>query len=181
MIHRKITEKLQGIKKDAKHEAKTSDGRSIKRNLGRISDILEKNYLTKNIEEKDVSIMRGLIVGDSKPVSLDNIVLCQKIDVSPNGKEKTINIIHKASDSQYIAIICETPQDVVRLVEGGVPIKKVNIGNMHMAEGKRQVSKAVCVDDNDVKAFRRLQELGVDLEIRRVPSESAESLDELFK
>ena len=95
--------------------------------------------------------------------------------------EKTINIIHKASDSQYIAIICENPQDVLKLVEGGVPIKKVNIGNMHMAEGKRQVSKAVCVDENDVKAFRRLQELGVDLEIRRVPSESAESLDELFK
>lgn len=87
--------KLQGIKKDAKHEAKTSDGRSIKRNLGRISDILEKNYLTKNIEEKDVSIMRGLIVGDSKPVSLDNIVLCQKIDVSPNGKEKTINTMRE--------------------------------------------------------------------------------------
>ncbi len=57
--------------------------------------------------------------------------------------EKTINIIHKASDSQHIAIICETPQDVVKLVEGGVPIKKVNIGNMHMAEGKRQISKAV--------------------------------------
>ena len=87
--------KLQEIKKDAKYEAKTSDGRSIKRNLGRISDILEKNYLTKNIEEKDVSIMRGLIVGDSKPVSLDNIVLCQKIDVSPNGKEKTINTMRE--------------------------------------------------------------------------------------
>ena len=29
-----------------------------------------------------------------------------------------------------------TPQDVLRLVEGGVPIKKVNIGNMHMAEGE---------------------------------------------
>ena len=95
--------------------------------------------------------------------------------------QKTIDIIHKAADRQLIAIIAETPQDVVRLVEGGVPIKKVNIGNMHMAEGKRQVSKAVCVDENDVKAFRRLQELGVDLEIRRVPSESAESLDELFK
>jgi PTS system N-acetylgalactosamine-specific IIB component len=50
-----------------------------------------------------------------------------------------------------------------------------------MAEGKRQVSKAVCVDDSDVAAFRRLQELGVELEIRRVPSESAENLDELFK
>ena len=97
MIHDtpKNNRKLQEIKKDAKYEAKTSDGRSIKRNLGRISDILEKNYLTKNIEEKDVSIMRGLIVGDSKPVSLDNIVLCQKIDVSPNGKEKTINTMRE--------------------------------------------------------------------------------------
>ncbi|CEO12276.1 PTS galactosamine transporter subunit IIB [Paraclostridium sordellii] len=95
--------------------------------------------------------------------------------------EKTINIIHKASDSQHIAIICENPQDVLRLVEGGVPIKKVNIGNMHMAPGKKQVSKAVCVDDEDIKSFKKLKDLGVELEIRRVPSESAESIDELFK
>ena len=95
--------------------------------------------------------------------------------------EKTINIIHKASDAQHIAIICENPQDVLKLVEGGVPIKNVYIGNMHMAEGNSQVSKAVCVDDSDVAAFRRLQELGVELEIRRVPSESAENIDQLFK
>ena len=42
--------------------------------------------------------------------------------------EKTINIIHKASANQHIAIICESPQDVLKLVEGGVPIKKLNIG-----------------------------------------------------
>ena len=95
--------------------------------------------------------------------------------------EKTINIIHKASDTQYIAIICETPQDVVRLVEGGVPIKKVNIGNMHMAEGKRQVAGSVAVDDDDVAAFAKLRELGVELEIRRVPSEGAENIEKLFK
>ena len=38
--------------------------------------------------------------------------------------QKTIDIIHKAADRQLIAIIAETPQDVVKLVEGGVPIKK---------------------------------------------------------
>ena len=38
--------------------------------------------------------------------------------------EKTINIIHKACASEHIAIICESPQDVLKLVEGGVPIKK---------------------------------------------------------
>ena len=92
--------------------------------------------------------------------------------------EKTINIIHKASANQHIAIICESPQDVLKLVEGGVPIKKFN---MHMAEGKRQVATSVAVDDDDVATFRKLQDLGVELEIKRVPDTPAESTEKLFK
>lgn len=95
--------------------------------------------------------------------------------------EKTINTIHKAADRQLIFIVCETPKDVLRLVEGGVPIKKVNIGNMHMSEGKKQVVGSVAVDENDIEDFKKLKELGVELEIRRVPTESAEDLNKLFK
>ena len=95
--------------------------------------------------------------------------------------EKTINIIHRASANQHIAIICESPQDVLKLVEGGVPIKKVNIGNMHMAEGKHQVATSAAVDDDDVATFRKLQELGVELEIKRVPDTPAENIEKLFK
>ncbi len=95
--------------------------------------------------------------------------------------EKTCAIIGKASPSQHIAIICETPQDVLKLVEGGVPIKSVNIGNMHMAEGKRQVATSVAVDDADVAAFRRLQELGVELYIQRTPSIAKEDINKLFQ
>ncbi len=95
--------------------------------------------------------------------------------------DKTISTIHRASDAQKIFIVCETPSDVLRLVEGGVPIKKVNIGNMHMAEGKRQVAGSVAVDDTDVEAFRKLKDLGVELEIRKVPSTSSEDIGKLFK
>ena len=35
--------------------------------------------------------------------------------------QKTIDTIHKASAKQLIFIVCENPQDVVKLVEGGVP------------------------------------------------------------
>lgn len=95
--------------------------------------------------------------------------------------EKTCAIIGKASPAQHIAIICETPHDVLKLVEGGVPIKSVNIGNMHMAEGKRQVATSVAVDDADVAAFRRLQELGVELYIQRTPSIAKEDINKLFQ
>lgn len=95
--------------------------------------------------------------------------------------QKTIDIIHKASDKQKIFIICETPQDVLKLVEGGVPIEKVNIGNMHMSKGKEQVVGSVAVDQDDVDSFRKLQDKGVELEIRRVPSEGKEKLSKLFE
>ena len=95
--------------------------------------------------------------------------------------QKTIDVIDKASDRQKIFIICETPQDVLTLVEGGVSIDKVNIGNMHYAEGKRMAHSMVAVDDDDVEAFRKLKEHGVELEIRRVPNEKQESADVIFE
>lgn len=94
--------------------------------------------------------------------------------------QKTIDVIHKAAARQLIFIVCENPQDVLTLVKGGVPIKKVNIGNMHMAEGKRQVATSVAVDDADVDAFKQLRDMGVELEIRRVPTTPVESTDKLF-
>ena len=94
--------------------------------------------------------------------------------------QKTIDIIHKASAKQKIFIIAENPADVLKLVEGGVPIKKLNIGNMHMAEGKRQVATTVAVDDADVSAFKKMKDLGVELEIRRVPTTPIEDSNKLF-
>lgn len=95
--------------------------------------------------------------------------------------QKTIDTIHKASDAQKIALICEDPQTVLKLVQGGVPIKAVNVGNMHMAEGKRQVATSVAVDDSDVDAFKKIRELGVEIYIQRVPDIAKEDVEKLFK
>jgi PTS system N-acetylgalactosamine-specific IIB component len=85
--------------------------------------------------------------------------------------EKTINVIHKASEAQKMFLVCKTPQDVLTLVKGGVPIKKVNIGNMHYQEGKEQIASTVSVDESDKETFKELNRLGVELDLRRVPDE----------
>ena len=51
---------------------------------------------------------------------------------------------------------------------------------MHMSEGKRQVATSVAVDENDIAAFKKLQERGVELEIRRVPTMAAEDVSKLY-
>lgn len=157
----------------------------------------EPNILLTRIDNR---LIHGQVATQWNSTLGSNLILVANDDVSTNtmrqnlmkmaapagvatrffSLQKTIGVIGKASPRQKIFIVAETPEDVLTLVKGGVPIKKVNIGNMHMSEGKRQVATSVAVNDEDVAAFKELQELGVELEIRRVPSTPVEDTSKLF-
>lgn len=84
---------------------------------------------------------------------------------------KTAAIIGNAAPNQKIFIICKTPADVRRLVEAGVELKDVNVGNMHFSEGKRALSKKVYVDDKDMEDLKFLASKGVNVYIQDVPGD----------
>ncbi|WP_420999835.1 PTS sugar transporter subunit IIB [Carnobacterium maltaromaticum] len=67
------------------------------------------------------------------------------------------------------------------LPQGGVPIEFLNIGNLHFSEGKQQLSSTVSVDKNDVETFRKLNQLGVKMEVKGIPSERGQDLMNLLK
>lgn len=90
--------------------------------------------------------------------------------------EKTIAIISKAAPHQKIFLICRTPEIVKKLVEGGVPLKDVNVGNMHFSEGKKQISSKVYVDDNDLSNLQFIKRHGVNVFIQDVPGDAKESI-----
>ncbi|WP_313577913.1 PTS galactosamine transporter subunit IIB [Lacrimispora sp.] len=90
---------------------------------------------------------------------------------------KTIAIIGKASAKQKIFIVCKTPQVVQQLIEGGVPIKEVNVGNMHFEKGKRQISKKVYVNDDDMASFAAIKNAGVNLYIQDVPGDPKQTIN----
>lgn len=93
--------------------------------------------------------------------------------------QKTIDVIHKAADRQKIFIVCKTPADVRKLIEGGVPIQEVNVGNMHFSQGKRQISKKVYVDDADMEDLKAIRDAGVELYIQDVPGDVKERIKEI--
>lgn len=91
--------------------------------------------------------------------------------------EKTINVIEKASDSQKIFIIAKNPMVVRKLIEGGLELKDINVGNMHFSEGKRQLSDKVFVDDDDMANLHFLQNAGLNLFIQDVPSSTKKKIN----
>jgi PTS system N-acetylgalactosamine-specific IIB component len=44
------------------------------------------------------------------------------------------------------------------LAEGGVPIKALNVGNIHMKDGKTRLTNFISVDADDLNALRTLHE-----------------------
>lgn len=92
--------------------------------------------------------------------------------------QKTIDVIHKAAARQKIFIVCKTPETVRRLIEGNVPIKEVNVGNMHFAPGKKKLSKKVYVDEKDMDDLQAIQNAGVEVYIQDVPGDLKERITE---
>lgn len=85
--------------------------------------------------------------------------------------EKTIKIISRAADRQHIFIVVKTPADARTLVEGGVPIKEINVGNMHFAQGKTEITKKVYADSKDKDDLLALANAGVKIYIQDYPGD----------
>ena len=90
--------------------------------------------------------------------------------------QRTIDVIHTATPRQLILIMVASPSDALALVKGGVPITKISIGHMRAGEGKRSVTPAVAIDDADIAALKELQKLGIELEIRYLPSSNPDPI-----
>ena len=86
--------------------------------------------------------------------------------------QKTIDVIHKAAPSQKIFLVVRTPQNALTLIKGGVPIKEINVGNLHFAEGKKQVSKVISVTEDDIQTFRELEALGIPCTAQGTPEDA---------
>ena len=70
-------------------------------------------------------------------------------------------------------------RDAVALGEGGVPIPRLNLGNVHFGNGRRQVASSVYLDQAEMDALSRLSSLGTEVEARAVPSEHPTPLSAL--
>ncbi|MGF1728234.1 PTS N-acetylgalactosamine transporter subunit IIB [Photobacterium kasasachensis] len=120
-----------------------------------------------------VVVVNDEVAKDEIQQNLMEMVLADGIAIRFWTVQKTIDTIHKAADRQKILLVCKTPADFQALVEGSVPIKSINVGNMHFVDGKKQIHKTVSVDAQDISAFNALKQHGVECYVQGVPTEPA--------
>ncbi|MGX4594142.1 mannose/fructose/sorbose PTS transporter subunit IIA [Leuconostoc sp. JNUCC 76] len=135
----------------------------------------------------DSKANRIIVVSDA--VAKDELRKSLIQQAAPNNVRANIvpisKMIEVAKDDRFGGVdaflLFETVEDVLAAVEGGVPIKTLNVGSMAHSEGKTMVNKVLSMDKTDVAAFEKLRDLGVEFDVRKVPNDSKANLFELIK
>lgn len=137
---------------------------------------------------KAVNPTRIIVVSDA--VAKDNLRKNLIQQAAPPGVKAHVvpvnHMIELAKDDKHFGgqralLLFENPQDVLRAVEGGVPLETINVGSMAHSPGKVQPNRTLAFDQNDIDTFMKLKKAGLKFDVRKVPSDSKENMDEIIK
>lgn len=100
--------------------------------------------------------------------------------VMKNMQDSITALNSGVTDKYKLFIIVESVKDAYDLTTQVDCIKSINIGGMKAMETRRQISKAVFVDEADEAMLKDLDSRGIELEVRLVPSETKRNIIDLL-
>ena len=158
------------------------DGK-IKFVLARIDTRLLHGQVATNWT-KAINPNRIIVVSDS--VSKDDLRKKLIEQAAPPGVRAHVipldKLVQVYNDPRFgdtkALLLFENPQDALAVIEKGVEIPELNIGSMAHSVGKVQINNVLSVDQADVDTYKKLRDLGVKFDVRKV---SGDSPSDLFK
>ncbi|MGV3027614.1 PTS sugar transporter subunit IIB [Streptococcus hyovaginalis] len=164
--------------------------------------VIGDGQLKINLARVDTRLLHGQVATNWTPASKANRIIVASDTVAkddlrkqlikqaaPGGVKANVvpidKLIEASKDPRFgnthALILFETPQEALRAIEGGVPIKELNVGSMAHSTGKTMVNNVLSMDKDDVATFEKLRDLGVEFDVRKVPSDSRKNLFDLIK
>ncbi|OCN04918.1 PTS mannose transporter subunit EIIAB [Erysipelotrichaceae bacterium MTC7] len=135
---------------------------------------------------KEVQPTRIIVVSDA--VAKDELRKTLIEQAAPPGVKANVvpvdKMIQVAKNPRFgntkAMLLFENPQDVLRAVEGGVDLHVVNVGSMAHSLGKVAVNKVISLSEDDIQTFDALKKDGIQFDVRKVPADSKENMDEII-
>ncbi|MCX8015167.1 MAG: PTS sugar transporter subunit IIB, partial [candidate division WOR-3 bacterium] len=78
-------------------------------------------------------------------------------------------------------VLTNSIKDVLRMINYGLKIDKVNIGGLHFKEGKKSYATYIFLSDDDIKDAKQLINARVLIEGREIPGSPSVNLNSLLK
>lgn len=183
----KSSESAAAVVQQATSQSPVVDnGKRMSFGLVRIDDrLIHGQVATRWTKESKVS--RIIVVNDD--VAKDQVRSTMLKSVAPPGVTAHVVNVDKMvrvyNNPEYgndrVMLLFTNPTDIVRLLDAGVPMQSINIGGMAYREGKKMITSAVSVDQQDIEAFKNIAARNIELDVRKVSNDSRQYMMDLLK
>ncbi len=82
---------------------------------------------------------------------------------------------------EKVLVLSKTPQPLLAMLQSGVPLQEIILGNMGGGPGRKRFNKSISASAEEIQAFRDIVALGVNVYCQMVPSDSKEDVRKLLK
>lgn len=127
--------------------------------------VIDDKVAASDIEKSGLKLAR--------PAGIDLSVLSEKVDAD--------HIKRGGYDSQKVFIVVKRPQVLLDLVNDGVKLETINVGNMSQTDETTQITNSINVVQDDVDAFKALHEKGIKITQQMVPGDQANDFMAILK
>ena len=153
-------------------------------NVARIDDrLIHGQVITtwvKNYDIEQVLVINNKVANDKVQQSVLTMSAPPGLKVLVFGVQEFIEILKKTTIKKRTMLLFTNSIDVDALVDGGLPLEKLNVGGMRMQDGRHQLSRAVSVTPEEEQAFKNLIAKNIPVEVQMVPKDPIVDLQSLL-
>ena len=120
-----------------------------------------------------IIVCNDLVAQDALQVAVLKAVAPAGVKVSILGIKETVDYcLGPEGEKEQIFILAKFPEDGLGLVENGLNLPVLNLGNQAYVRNSQKVSNTVFLTEPGVKALKKIHESGIKITCRMMPTSS---------
>jgi mannose/fructose/N-acetylgalactosamine-specific phosphotransferase system component IIB len=136
---------------------------------------------TRAKDAQRIIVINDEVADNSTQQTLMDMSVPTGVKTSFLSREEAITKINNdAWGDERLLLLVQTPLEALELVEGGLKIDTINVGGVrHEGETEeKQLTKEVAATEEEMTAWRKLDERGISLEAQWTPDQSKTNLNQ---
>ncbi len=140
--------------------------------LARVDDRLLHGQVvegwTPYVQADTIVVVSDTVCLEEDRCRLMQLIVPDHIDLKVVPLEGLGDLLKRSGESKILLLFAGL-DDVLSVLEGGVDLDSINVGNLHNIKGGTEVTPSVYLNNKDLESVKRLVNKGIAVEAREVP------------
>lgn len=130
-------------------------------------------FWTNELSATRIMVINDEVANNNMQKSLLRMAAPANVATSIITKDKAVeNISNGKYDGQRVFIVVKSPVDILYLVNHGLDIKSLNVGNMSGRDHTTSIRQNINVTEEEMNAFKALLDKGIEITTVMTPNDT---------